>query len=156
MNDKERSKHQIDTIEGVSDFRWTFWKIFPMCLIIAIIVSVIGWGIRVASQPGSMIEKTLNADNVINNYEWFHQAYEDIQATDIKISNAQATVDQFKKDAGERLGWDFSDKDEYGRLNSVLLGLKNYRQDIVAKYNARSKMVNRKIFKGKTAPTEII
>ena len=142
--------------QEVRDEISNFWWLFRRFIIIAITLSAIGWGIKILSQPSKIIENTVNADNVIYNYEWFHNTYEDIQATDVKIANAEKAVKQFKTDAGERTNWDFSDKEEYSRLNSVLLGLQNYRVSIVAKYNARSKMVNRKIFKGKTAPEKVL
>lgn len=155
MNRKETEKYKRETEEELILGRWTGYKIIWIFLPLLLILLVTIWAIGIGMQGGKIIEKTVDADNVIYNYEWFHQAYEDIQATDIKIQNTEAQVVQFKSEAGNRANWDFSDKEEYSRINSVLLGLQNYRQDVVAKYNARSKMVNRKIFKGKTAPEEI-
>jgi len=155
VNRKETEKYKRETEEELILGRWTGYKIIWIFLPLLLILLVTIWAIGIGMQGGKIIEKTVDADNVIYNYEWFHQAYEDIQATDIKIQNTEAQVVQFKSEAGNRANWDFSDKEEYSRINSVLLGLQNYRQDVVAKYNARSKMVNRKIFKGKTAPEEI-
>lgn len=156
MNTKETEEYKKEVQEALTLTRWTAQKIFWLYFVpVVIIIFMAIWGFRVISQPLHIIEKTLDADNVIYNYEWFHQAYQDIQATDKKIGNLEMTIMQFKTDMGTRTNWDFSDKEEYARLNSVLMGLKNYRQDLVAKYNARSRMVNRKIFKGKMAPEEV-
>ena len=128
---------------------------------ICIIVGVIGlsWVARLvlypAEQATKIVKKTLDADNVIYNYEYFKQAFQDIKAMDLKIATAQSAVEEFNKSAGPREKWDFRDKDESSRLNSNLVGAKNVRNDMVATYNARSKMVNRSIFMGRDVPAEI-
>jgi hypothetical protein len=155
MNEKDTKEYKKEFEEDLTLARWSINKALWILIPTVIVICIIGWVLKVGSQGGKIIEKTVNADNVIYNYEWFHSAYEDIQATDIKIKNSETQIAQFKSEAGDRANWDFSDKEEYSRLNSVLLGLQNYRQDVVAKYNARSKMVNRKIFKGQTAPEEV-
>ena len=108
-----------------------------------------------ARQAAKVVEKTLDADNAIYNYEYFKQAYQDIQAMDKKIATAQSAVDEFIKSAGPREKWDFRDKEEGVRLTTNLVGLKNVRDDLIATYNARSKMVNRAIFQGHDTPEMI-
>ncbi|MFA6445757.1 MAG: hypothetical protein WCW14_00715 [Candidatus Paceibacterota bacterium] len=108
-----------------------------------------------ANQATRVYEKMLDADNAIYNYEFFKQAYQDIKAMDEKIVTARAAVDQFVKDTGPRDKWDFRDKEESARLNTNLIGLKNVRNDMVATYNGRAKMVNRSIFMGKDVPSSI-
>lgn len=103
---------------------------------------------KVATNYG-IIEKTYNADNAVYNYEWFKSTYEAIGALENKIKNAQTEVDNFVTSAGDRKDWTFEDKTEEARLKSVVLGLKNQREDLVANYNARAKMVNRSVFQDK-------
>jgi len=124
-------------------------------LLLFIGISILFWGIKIISQPGKVVSKVLNADNIIYNYEWFKQTYQDVKAIDLKISNAAKAVNNFKKDAGIRANWSFEDKTEYSRLNAVLLGLQNQRADIVATYNARSKMASRSIFKTGELPNQL-
>lgn len=93
-----------------------------------------------------IIQKTYDADNVIYNYEWFKQRYEDIGAQKTKIVNAETAVEEFKNDTDERSTWTFEDKTEYARLQSVATGNKQHLQDLIAEYNARAKMENRSIF----------
>jgi hypothetical protein len=93
-----------------------------------------------------LIEKTYNADNVIYNYEWFKQQKEDIDAVASKINNASIAAENFRTSAGPRTDWTFEDKTEDARLQSVVTGLKQQREDLVANYNARAKMANRNIF----------
>lgn len=94
----------------------------------------------------NIIQKTYNADNVIYNYEWFKNRYEAILAIDTKINNAEYSVTAFESSAGSRESWTFEDKTEHARLNSIVLGLKNQKEDLIAEYNARAKMENRNIF----------
>lgn len=93
-----------------------------------------------------IVTKTYNADNAIYNYHWFQERLQAIKATEVKIENAKTTQAQFKTDAGVRTAWTFEDKTEDARLGTIVLGLKNHYQDIVAEYNARSNEADRAIF----------
>lgn len=57
-----------------------------------------------------VIDRTVNADNAIYNYEWFKQKYEDIKANKVKIEISDKAVLDFEQAAGARNGWDFQDK----------------------------------------------
>lgn len=85
------------------------------------------------TQAGRVVAKTIDADNVIYNYEWFRQQYQDVSAIDGKIATMEA-------------GAAAASGDEKTRLTSVVLGLKTKRQQMVADYNARASMANRSIF----------
>lgn len=102
-----------------------------------------------------ILKTTLDSDNVIYNYEWFKLTYEQVEAYRQKLATAEQSASQFKEDAGPRTGWDFSDKDEFARLNTTKMGLSNMLKDTIAVYNARAKMMNRSFFKGKL-PSEIV
>jgi hypothetical protein len=119
-------------------------------IMIAFVVILSGWLLRIvlfpAEQATRVYEKTLDADNVIYNYEYFKQAVEDISAIDRKIVTAQNAIEQFNLNAGSREKWDFRDKEESARLATNLTGLKNVREDMVATYNGRARMANRSIF----------
>lgn len=100
-----------------------------------------------------VIDKTINADNAIYNYEWFKQQAEDIKALQNKQQIAQQAFETFKSEAGKRENWTFEDKTESARLAAVSQGLKNQLEDVVATYNARAKMANRNIFKDGIIPS---
>lgn len=130
------------------------WKIIVLIMVIMAIVIVgriVLFPLWVASRAidsaSGVIDRTLDPDNVIQNYEWFKQVYEDVDATDRKIENAKMALSVFVESAGSRGDWSHEDKTEHSRLNTVILGLRNFRTDLVAQYNARSRMVNRAIFK---------
>ena len=91
------------------------------------------WVINLAAQPGRIVSKTLDADNVIYNYEWFRQQYQDVQAMDAKIAVQQSAAE-------------VATGDEKARINSIVAGLQTKRAQMVADYNARGSMANRSIF----------
>lgn len=95
-----------------------------------------------------IIEKTYDSDNAIYNYEWFKTQYEKIEANRNQIQNVIASLTEFKQTYGNNSSfWDYETKQEYNRLNTIKMGLQNQEENLVAEYNARSKMANREIFK---------
>lgn len=106
-------------------------------------------------QAGRIMSKTLDADNVLYNYEWFKQRYQDIDAVDAKVRGAHTVVGQFADMLGDRKDWKRDDRIEWSRLNSVWLGLTQQRNDLAAEYNARANMANRSIFKAGDLPDSI-
>lgn len=133
-------------------------------LIIATILFVAtitgGWMLKAALLPartvttqidsaGDIIDKTYDADSAIYNYEWFKTQYEDIKATERIVRNTKAEMDAYIKLYGNASSWDWQTKQDYNSLQRKYLGQQNYYEDLVAEYNARSKMANRNIFKDK-------
>jgi hypothetical protein len=123
------------------------WKVIGFVVFFSIVIGGIGFVANPFRQGANIINKTIDADNVIYNYEWFKQRHEDIGAIDTKIVQADKVVEQFKEDAGPRPDWHREDREESARLSSVAMGLKQQKADLAAEYNARSRMVNRSIFK---------
>ena len=93
-----------------------------------------------------IIDKTYDADNAIQNYEWFKLQYEKIQAAERKIDNTYMQKDEYKETYGDAKDWDWQTRQEYDRISATLLGQRNHYEDLVAEYNAKSKMANRNIF----------
>ncbi|QIG69791.1 hypothetical protein EVB81_222 [Rhizobium phage RHph_I46] len=110
---------------------------------------------KIFLSPVAVVSKTFDADNIIYNYEWFKRQYNDIIAFNQKIDIAQSQISRFEESAGPRTNWTFEDKQEANRLNSVVLGLRNQRESMIAEYNAKSSMVNRSIFKTDDLPETI-
>lgn len=103
-------------------------------------------GLNLLAQPGRVVQKTFDADNMIYNYEWFRTQYADIQSMDAKIAAVQQSIASFEASAGERSTWASSDRNRWDFLNSQLIGLQNQRTTMVATYNGRSSQANRSIF----------
>lgn len=137
----------------------------PYIAVIAVVLLLIaliagGWALKAGMLPfltvttqidsaGDIIDKTYDADNAIYNYEWFKTQYEDIQATERVIGNTKAEMDAYKELYGNASLWDWQTKQDYNSLQGKYLGQQNFYEDLVADYNARSKMANREIFKDK-------
>ena len=143
-----------------------FWKVLSIGLLVIFTVWLIGIAVGFLSWPfhaisniqetgHGIIDKTLNAENTIYNYEWFKQQYESYLAIKAKIVETESAIENFKIEAGPRSQWNYYDTNEFNRLNSVLLGLRQILNDLVAEYNARSKMVNRAIFKTGDLPATL-
>jgi len=131
------------------------WKVGVLVLVIVLIVSAVSAVVYPFLQGAKVVEKTLDADNIIYNYEWFKQRNQDILAIDSKVRGADEAVSMFKEDAGPRKDWRRGDREESFRLSSILLGLKQQRADMAAEYNARSEMANRSIFRTGDLPESV-
>lgn len=154
----EKNKRTWDSHEDefLQDPKRKIRNIFLWTIGMLLLGSGIFWTVSLVTTPlntaKNVIQKTLKADNVIQNYEWFKQQYQDYNAINQKISDADSSISRFKRDAGDRSKWTFEDKNEYSRLNSIYDGLKYQRADIAGKYNARSQMLNRELFKTSDLP----
>lgn len=137
--------------------RRSFFGLGVWIIVIITGLSVVGgaltFGTNLLSQPARIVQKTFDADNVINNYEWFKQQYNDILAMDKKIANAEAQKTAWLETAPPRDKWATQDRQMFNQLSSIALGLANQRETMVSAYNARSEMVNRSIFKDGVPPT---
>lgn len=135
-------------------------KIFGITVLVVIgfvLLGVVGTALNLITIPWlkftsqvqtnrDIVTKTYNADNALYNYRWFKDRHEAIKASEVQIENAMAVQANFKLEAGPRKDWTFEDKTEDARLGSVVLGLKNHYQEIVAEYNSRAKQADRAIF----------
>lgn len=131
------------------------WKVIALGVAFILAAPVACSMYNVATAPARVANRTLETDNIINNYEWFKRQYNDIKAIDIKIEIANDNLERFKNDAGPRSSWTFEDKTESSRLNAIVAGLEASRADMISIYNARSKMANRNIFKSNDLPESV-
>lgn len=94
----------------------------------------------VASAPGRVVTRTMQTDNIINNYEWFYDSYHQIRS---RINQIKQHKSFLKGD---------NSKDEKVNLRIELAGMQQSCRDLVEKYNSNSSKVNRDIFKSKSLP----
>jgi predicted transcriptional regulator len=128
---------------------------------------MLGIGMKIIFFPVNTVErmidtaydaqsKVINADNAIYNYEWFKQKYQDIEAGKKQLVNAQISYSGFLNSLPkDRIDWGFEDKTEQARLNTVVLGLQNNLESMIADYNARASMATRNIFEDSVLPSFI-
>jgi hypothetical protein len=152
-----KPKNEWDKLESSVDKGPTGFTLmvgFKIILVVCILGGAI-FAIRMVATPATLIEKTLDADNILYNYEYFKNQFRAVEAIEAKIVTHEAEVAQFKEDAGPRTDWTFEDKNESSRISSIVTGLKDQRNDMIADYNAKANMVNRKIFMGDDCPAHI-
>ena len=138
------------------------WYIFSIILVVAvssILFKVVYLPLHVANRAVEtaygVVDKTLNAENVIYNYEWFKRSYNSYKALKDKYVTAKSSVNQFLVDYPNKDKWKEEDKTEYSRLNTIVQAYENQMNDAEAEYNARSAMANRSIFKTGDLPERI-
>lgn len=138
-------RYDFDNKPRRSFFGLGFWVI-----IILAGLSIVGGWVGTASflmnQPARIIQQTFDANNVIYNYEWFRQQYQDVEAMKMKIVNSQSQLDSWISSAPDRSDWKTQDRQTHSQLNSIVLGQKNQLAQMIANYNARATMANRSIF----------
>lgn len=100
-------------------------------------IGVIG---TVATAPGSVINKTLQTDNIIHNYEWFFDVNAQFNARRGQIATHSKML-AAEKDAAER-----------SRLNIELAAMRQSCRDLATKYTANSDKANRSLFKSRGLP----
>lgn len=134
----------------------TFLKVGIIFIIIISIFGLVAGAIGLITLPfratRGVVERTFQPDAMIGNYEWFKRQVQDVKAMDARLAASRNAKVSFEESAGGREKWSFEDKQEWGRLNSIILGLENQRAGMVAEYNARSEMANRSLFKTADLP----
>ena len=110
-------------------------------LLIASALSAITVGLVVQQSACGVMSKTLDADNVIHNYEWFKRMNKSIlsRVGDIAGHKAVATDPE-------------ATRQEKQLARMELRGMKTTCRTMVGKYNARAAMANRNLFKTDDTP----
>jgi len=110
---------------------------------LAVALNAVGTFSSVATAPGRVIQRTMQTDNIINNYEWFHQAHAAYQT---RVSQIQRHKVFYNSE---------TNADEKRRLRIELVGMQQSCRELATTYNARATMTNRSIFMGREAPEEL-
>lgn len=127
--------------------------IFILCFAVLSIIGSIAVLITMPMRTATGIaERTFNPDAVIANYEWFKRQVQDVKAIDGRLEAARRARSDFETSAGGRETWKSDDRQEWNRLNSIVLGLEGQRTSMVAEYNARTQMANRDLFRTSDLP----
>jgi len=120
-----------------------------LLLILFALMFVTGCDIACDSTYG-VTKKVLDSDMAIYNYEYFKQQSEDIKVLKKNHEHAEKRLNDFKKifDKNDR-----ADKEELIRLYSIADGIRYRLNGAIGDYNAKSKMVHKKIFKNGLLPS---
>lgn len=137
------SEYRKEFREVQSEVYWSIPRVAGILFVAVMILGAGGWAISLLSQPGRVVSKTFDADNIITNYEFFHDAN----------NQAKARVGQIK--AHKIIIADNTDASEKTRLRIELAAMQQSCRDLVGKYNANATKVNRSIFMGREAPSSL-
>lgn len=103
-------------------------------------LSIVSTATTVATAPGRVINRTLETDNIINNYEWFHDAN---AAYKTRVSQIQDFRSMLKETSNEQ---------EKNRIRTDVAAIRQSCRDLATKYNANATKSNRSIFMGRETP----
>lgn len=117
-------------------FLWGLGLGIPLIVVLFIL--------HVVSVPIGIASRTFNADNIIHNYEWFHDSDNAIRARVAQI-NAHKKLYDTETDVTERQ-----------RLRIELGAMQQTCRDLSAQYNANADKVNRDLFRMGTPASEPI
>jgi hypothetical protein len=111
-------------------------------------VGVVGLGLmgtaaNLLMQPGRIISKTLDANNVIQKYEWFYDAAGTFKA---KTSQVRQYKELWSKE---------TDEVEKRRLRIDMAAIQQSCRDLGQRYNANALKANQSIFIGRDAPSNV-
>lgn len=101
------------------------------------VVSTVG---VVATAPSRVINKTLGTDNIISNYEWYHDSNAAFIA---RVAQIHAFKEMVKIE---------SEPAERSRLRIDLAAQQQTCRTLATNYNANSQKINKNIFKGTSLP----
>ena len=107
------------------------------------------------TQAGNVVNQTDDANNVIYNYEYFHNQYEAIVAAQQNAASFQQQLTSFQASAGPMSQWSWQEQQQYSVLSENLQGMTANIHSLVADYNAKSQMLNRAWLKSKDLPGQL-
>lgn len=161
---KERDEFRADDRfvrgeAGHSGRRWLWWGVGMVALmtVMGVGLSYCGTASRVATAPGRIIERTVDPERVIQNYEWFRTQYQDIESFTQQIEIQGAARNRFLCEMRDvpRREWSDNDQYRYGQIDDRFNGLQAQRRRMIGEYNARTAMLNRNLFRGADVPASI-
>lgn len=150
------SNYRNEAGEVLRDSWWTGARVIWLIFILVLLGSALGFVGRMLSRPAAIVDKVTQPDRVIQTYEWFEEAYNDCLALDQKIETTTKQIEtQFEGLPQDRTKWSRQDRDAYSQWQTTLNGQRSQRQNIVADYNAQSRMVTRQLWKNPDLPYQL-
>lgn len=128
-----------------------FWKVIGIGMTVIAGVSILSVGGTIlgtitnvaVTQPGRIINKTFDADNVINNYEWYRDQSNSFIAKQGQVKGHKAIIVRAKSEP------------EISRLTIELAAMQQSCRDLAGRYNSNASKINRNIFMGTSVPERL-
>jgi len=139
-------------------------KIWGVILLVFLGLSIIGIITKVVLFPThvankaldasyGIVDKTVNADNILFNYENFHNMYQGAIQQSNNIINTEKSIETLKQTYGNNpTQWPKDVRSELSHQQQTLQGYQAQYQRIKSDYNADSQKLNRNLFKEKSLP----
>lgn len=95
-----------------------------------------------------IVREQIDAEKAIQNYEWFREQWNDIQAQRAQIENLRDRHERFHDTYGnDSSEWPRDVREDHDRIQTRITGNQNALEQMVAEYNARSDQAHREMFK---------
>jgi len=95
-----------------------------------------------------VVRQEIDAEDALEEYRWFRQQWNDIQAQREQVENYYDQEEQFHETWGENPeNWSRSAQTRHGRIHDRITGSQNKLEQMVADYNARSQDATASMFK---------
>lgn len=161
MNERRNLGRAVrEDFEEDTNIRFRPWRWFFGAVAVVLVIAVVAWGIGWLTQPlrtsAGIRERVGNPDNVLYQYEHFHDLCAGVSATDKKIALKDAEIKAYDKrhpDGDKSDAYQAAPKRD--RLDTELTGLTQNRADLVEQYNADSAKANRSMFKDRSLPERL-
>ena len=134
------SEYRRDFREAQREYYWSLPRVLLGLTVASVLIGGAGYAINLASQPARIVSKTLDADNVIWNYEHFYNA-------NANYTSRLSQVKQFKGLFDRE-----TDSAERGRLRMEMAAMQQSCRDLANRYNADAAKLNRGLFRSKSLP----
>lgn len=154
MTDNQR-KFREDFREETGGYTWHPWR--WTAGVVGVIAGgyVLSAALGFAAVPFEIGKKVTNADNVIFQYEKFHDACGNIIALDQQFATADQAATDFDKRTSGKPDPLSRNADESARLHTDANGIRQARQGAAQQYNADSRKWTQNLFKSKALPFRI-
>jgi len=95
-----------------------------------------------------IVRDKMDAEEAIQNYEWFRMQWRDIQAQRATVQNHKAELQRFYGVHGtDPNDWSREARERHARIQTRITGSQNQLERMIAEYNARSDTAYRGMFK---------
>lgn len=98
----------------------------------------------ILTAPGRVLTKTLQTDNIINNYEWYFDVNAQYETRMAQIKQHQALLNST------------TDTNERSRINLELGAMQFTCRDLANRYNANAMKLNRTLFRDWRLPENLL
>jgi len=129
------------------------WTIFKISMILLALGTAIGFFTGIIGTGTGVIKEVANPKNIIYNYEQFKRDAANVEVFNTNYETNKNAYEMLKKDLGDdRSKWAREDRAQLNTYQTAMVGNKAERNRLAAEYNAKSKMLSRKFFKGDDLP----